>query len=285
MSEDQNLQASAEESQETQAEQSSEETQDDINNTNSEEAQEEFTEQSEESTEELTAKGTKLDPDPKSALHQQLANERRMREQYQQILNDPVLFERYAQQAGFTKAQAREAIEEKIEEFTPESFQSAEDIAKAFNKVASIAFAYKQEIAQLKDYLGSTEQIREQEALANRLQFEMSSAREAFPELDQKSPDYDQALVQDIVDEFRERGIDPQSQRLIKGQSFAKIAERLVKIARRAKGVGNEQAQKRVVEKTSGKIVTNKKSINNRVSESDMTPEQVIAERIKRVYG
>src|SRR5690606_18792007 len=55
----------------------------------------------------LTEKGTKLDPNPLSAAHQELANERRKLAQYQQVLSNPEMLKRYAAQMGMTLAEAK----------------------------------------------------------------------------------------------------------------------------------------------------------------------------------
>jgi len=250
---------------------------------------EESTESTEESVSEesaeLTPKGTKVDPDPKSAIHQELANERRMREQYQRVLSDPDAFAKYAQQAGFTKAEAKQIQKEAEDAFNPDSFKSAADIAQAMNSLKQELSAYKQESERLQTHVGSIEQVREQEVLYTSLSSEINSVRDEYPELNPNAPEYDADLEKDVTDAFQEKGIDPTTGKLIKGASLKSEAKRLVSIARRARGTGSKDAQTRVVQKTAGKVITNKKSGNSQTPESGLTAEQVIAQRMKKMWG
>ena len=82
-----------------------------------------------------TEKGTILDPNPQSAIHQQLANERRIRENYEKVLGNPELLRKYAKEAGISLEEAKAEIKEETKRFSPERFTKAQDIADALNEI------------------------------------------------------------------------------------------------------------------------------------------------------
>jgi len=247
--------------------------------------------QTEEEKVEYTEKGTKLDPNPQSALHQQLANARRTLQQYEQVLSNPELLKRYAQQAGLTIAEAREEIVEEADALTPDRLKTVEDLTGTLNKMQS---EFKREIKALRDEnqalkgnLTGLSEGRRIEQVSNNLRNDVSTVREKYPELDPKSSEYDKELEEEIGRLYIDLdAVDPSD--LSKGfkgnYSMADLADRIMRAARKAQKRGSQRAQTDVQVKKSGRVVSSGKQSPEKVTESK-DPGTVIAQRIAKMYG
>jgi hypothetical protein len=241
---------------------------------------------------ELTEKGTKLDPNPLSAAHQQLANERKIRQQYEQVLTDPELLKRYATQAGLTfaeaKAEVKEAQNQAVEEYTADKFQNAEDLAKAFNEMrtgfSTQSKTYEEKIAALEGQLSGLSSSRRIEQVANQLSSDVLTVREKYPELDPKSSDFDKELEKDISELYHELDFDPRTNAYRGGYSLAKLADKIMSAAGKARQKGAERAQTVVREKVAGRVMTSGKATAKTETEST-DPSTVIAQRIRNAMG
>lgn len=275
----------------------SEETQESTEETNEVEAQDETPETaentSEESTEEstdskeevkYTEKGTKLDPNPASAAYQQLANERRVRQQYEQVLQNPALLQRYLEESGMTKAEQKEVKQA----FDANSFQTADDVAKAFNDIQSGYQSKVQELEStvrtLKSELSGLGRSRRLEQVANKMQSDAVSARAKYPELDPKSADYDPDLEKAVADFYRMSDFDQQSGSFMGRQSIAEIADIVMKAVSKARKSGSKQAQTTIKQKSLGKVVTSSKSSSGSPKETG-DPGATIAQRINKLLN
>jgi len=247
------------------------------------EVEESSSEQSKEEVE-LTEKGTKLDPNPQSAAYQQLANERRLRQQYEQVLRDPGLLKKYAQESGMTLAEAKEEVKEDL--YSVDKLKTAEDVANALNEIKT-GFTknlsnLQEENQRLKSELTGLSSSRQFEYVANNMQKDISTVREKYPELNPKSSEFDPELEREIGSFYHELDYDPQLGGYRGNYSIAKITDRIMKAAGRARDKGAKKAQTIVKQKEAGKIVTSGKASSK--SESVSTdPATAIAQRIRKI--
>jgi hypothetical protein len=197
---------------------------------------------------ELTEKGTKLDPDPQSALHQQLANERRARIQTEEKALR-ILQELQRVQQPQSQTQERPLID-------VSKLETKDDIVSAFAQTEQIIKAYASELSQLKQHLGQTSQQTQEDRNYSMLEREVSSVR-GIPELKPGTPTYSKDLEQDIYDTYKEIAYDAQDRLLPNRPSLQSIANRMVNSYRNARKSGTSQAQTRTVEKRLGGVQSN----------------------------
>jgi len=232
----------------------------------------------------LTDKGTKLDSNPQSAVHQELANARRVAKQAKEILGNPVLLREYMQKAGWEQGKTDPA--EAPLPFSVEKLQEAKDIADALNKLASenstLKDSYGKELKDLQTALVGLASERRVERVASFLESDTSTIREKYPELNPKSPEYNPELEGDIAALYHELDFDPQTGGY-KGQySLAKVTERVMSAASKASAKASQKAQTTIQDKARGKTVTSDKGSDGSVDESKQSPEATIASRISK---
>lgn len=242
--------------------------------------------------EQLTDKGTKLDPNPKSAVHQQLANANRVIRQMEGILTNPALLKRYAEQNGMTLAEAKadvkeqqDEVEDAIQEFTPDQFKTSADVAKALNDIRSTTSKtikeLKAENSRLREGYQGINSSRKLETIANNMDRDITTVREKYPELNPKSPDFDKELEQSIGELYNELDFDPATQTFRGQVSLAKIADRVMKAAKRAGQRGSRKAQTDVKVKQAGKVTSGQ----GKSKSSGDTQGLTIAQKIAKAYG
>ena len=180
--------------------------------------QEEVTETSETSDQEtteaepqLTNKGTKLDPNPQSAVHQELANERRKNQQYESVLSDPDMLKRYAKEAGITLTEAKAEIKEEL--YSADKFKTADDIANALNELRTgfntKSQTYEERIKRQEAELASLRGERTVERVATNMKSDIDAVREKYPELNPKRLDeYNEELEKGLGDLYHELDYD-----------------------------------------------------------------------------
>jgi len=256
--------------------------------------QEEVTETSETSDQEtteaepqLTNKGTKLDPNPQSAVHQELANERRKNQQYESVLSDPDMLKRYAKEAGITLTEAKAEIKEEL--YSADKFKTADDIANALNELRTgfntKSQTYEERIKRQEAELASLRGERTVERVATNMKSDIDAVREKYPELNPKRLDeYNEELEKGLGDLYHELDYDEKTERYRGNVSIARLAEKVMKAASSARKQGSQDAQTSVREKTAGKVVTSSKSSRSESSEEDLSPGAVIAQRMKNLY-
>lgn len=280
---------------------SEETTSEDINNsedestTNPEETQEPKGEQETETQEkgqEITEKGTKLDPNPQSAVHQRLANAEREAKEYRDFMSNPIQVKRYlseleaelGQSTGESQKQIQERAEDedlvtdpgKIE--TPEDFQSY------------VKFL-KKDIDQAKDDLvrerDSIRREASERAINERLISEIDTLQNKYSFLREKNadgslnPEFDQNLEKEIADQYEELDKDPRTGRFRGNISIADIAERAVRIRKLGEATGSKYAQTTVLDKRQGAVKTGGGGAVSS-DESKMTATQLIASRMSK---
>lgn len=242
----------------------------------------------------LTEKGTKLDPNPLSAAHQQLANERAKIASYEKVLSDPALLRKFAKEMGMTLEEAKAEIkdqQQEIKSYTPDRFKTAQDIADVLNELqgglAKTNAELKEEVQRLRGDLSGISSSRQAERVVNTMQSDISSVRSKYPQLDPKSPEYDKDLEEEIGSFYLELdGIDPNDpSKGVKGNfSLAKIAERFMKVRGVGAKEGSSRAQTTVKVRQAGRVVTTSKaSAKDTPASSD--PGTSIAQKIAKTLG
>lgn len=257
-------------------------------------SEEESSESEEEGGEKLTEKGTKLDPNPKSAVHQELANAKRQIQQMTQVLTTPSLLKKFAEQNGMTLAEAKAEIKDEkqeaksvIDEFKPEQLNTREDVARALNSVRSSSLseikALKEENENLRKGLTGISGERESERIDNIVKDGIITVRDKYPQLDPKNPDFDKDLEAEIGALYEELDFDTESKRFRGKVSLVKLTDRIMKAAGKAGEQASKKAQTDVKVKQAGKVTSGKGSTEKAGESSD--PSTSIAQKIAKTLG
>jgi hypothetical protein len=239
--------------------------------------------ESSEAKPQLTEKGTKLDPNPQSAAYQLLANERRAREQAENILRNPDLLKQYIEQSGILKQPEAEEPA-----FNAENIKTADDVINALNTMRSEFSqreqAYENTIRELKQELTGLSTERSYERIAKTIESDIVRVREAYPELNPKSPQYNKEIEKAITNLYHRADYDPQTKRFMGKVTLAEIADTYMQGISVAKQQGSREAQTRVIDKSKGKVVTSSKA--TAVEEKESTdPGANIAREISKLFG
>jgi hypothetical protein len=222
---------------------------------------------------ELTEKGTRLDPDEKTALHQQLANERRARmdteERALRILE------------AYQKTQEPQKPKEEDKPLIDVSrLENAEDVRNAFAQAEKVIRSYKDELDTIKGQLGQSTNFIQENENYSRLQSEITSVR-SMPELQPGSPKYSEHLEQRIHDGYKKIAYDQYGRLQLNRPSLEDYASNLVETFRLAQKAGSSQAQKRVVQKTMGRSNSNNKRVTTDSTEGLSPTERLEVEMEK----
>jgi hypothetical protein len=255
--------------------------------------------ESQESKQKLTEKGTKLDPDPKSAVHQQLANQTRIRDQMERVLADPVKIARFVkEQYGIDMPTSRKAEGDQgdskdkqtevptTKKWTAKDFESLEDVADKFNQLQE-GFS-----KQLSEKDAKIEKLNKQVAgvleggrlgqIADQTESDVRFLR-SVPELNPKSPDFIEGLEGKISRQYRKLDFDEKTGQF-KGQySIKEIAEDILDVARDARKSGSKRAQTIVKDKTGG-IVKTSPAVDDKADRDTLPPAQSIAAGVAKMF-
>jgi len=225
----------------------------------------------------VTEKGTKLDQNPLSRVNQELANERAKIKQYEEVLNNPTLLKNYV-----TQFENPETQKEKNEEpeMRVEDIQTTEDLQK-YQRQQDKKLDSK--FKELDTTISSVKSSQRDTVVASRIQSDITTIREQYPELNPKSPTYNKELDTSVGELYEMYDLDPQT-KTFRGQvSIKDIAEKVMKAAGSSRKQGSEEAQTTIRDKRSGRAVSGASS--TAPDESHMTPGQIIASRIKAARG
>lgn len=211
----------------------------------------------------LTDKGTKLDENPLSAAHQQLANAKRDLERYEAFLKNPDAIARYLEQNGYKKGEATEAKKpEPLMKIDVSKLQTAEDVAEALNNLQT-AFLEKlgkseETTSSLMKQLQGLSEGRRVEQIGSTMTSDVSRIRSEYPELDPKSGEgvYNAELEKDIAELYHSLDFDEKSGGYKGGISLYQISKQVMSAASKAQKRGSEMARTDVKVKNSGKVVT-----------------------------
>lgn len=235
----------------------------------------------------LTDKGTKLDPNPQSAVHQELANAKREAEEYRKFMSDPKSVKRYLAELeaelGEHTGESKSDIQERAEDeeglitdpsniVTPEDFQSyVKFLKKDLDKA-------KQDLVKERDAIRNESK---EKAINERLISEIDSLQSKYSFLNPNSPVFDPILEKEIADQYEELDKDPVSGKYFGKVSIASIAERAIRIRKLGEATGSKNAQTTVLDKRAGALRTSGGgSISS--DESKMSASQLIASRMAR---
>ena len=235
----------------------------------------------------LTDKGTKLDENPQSAVHQQLANAKRQVQQMEKVLRSPELLRNYAKQNGMTlteaKADIKDEKEEVKDEFTPDSFKTADDVAKGFNSMNKTIKGLVIENSRLREGQKGINSSRRLEHIANNMQKDITTVQEKYPELNPTSPEYNKELESSIGELYQQLDYNPATKSFNGKVSITTIANQIMKAAGLAKKQGSLKAQTDVKVKQAGKITSGKSKKTGSKESSD--PGTSIAQKISKAMN
>lgn len=275
-------------------ESTSEETSENINNSEDESKSEETKEVTPETKPEtdgqkLTDKGTKLDPNPQSAIHQELANAKREAEQYREFMSNPAQVKKYladleaelGEQTGESKAEIKDRAEDENLVTDPNKIETPEDFKSYVNFLTKDLQKAKQDLLRERD---SIRYEAQEKAIGERLVYEIDSIQSKYSFLNPNSPDFDPILEKEIADQYEELDKDPRTGRYLGKVSVAAIAERAIRIRKLGEATGSKQAQTTVFDKRQGAVKTGGAGAVAS-DESKMSAAQIIASRMRRASG
>lgn len=249
-------------------------------------------EDSQQPKQEVTEKGTKLDPNPKSAVHQQLANERKMRTQMEQVLASPELLSRFAkEQFGIELPGGQKPASETqptTQKWTAKDFESLEDVADKMNglqeQFTSEISKRDTEIKELKGQLGGISESGRITRIAESLEGDVKSLS-LEPELNPTSPEFIPGLEDQIGAMYHKFDFDEASGMYRGKYSLREIGQSIIETARNAKKAGSQRAQTIIKDKTSGKIRTGTQGNDKGANRDDLAPADSIAKGIAKMFS
>lgn len=282
---------------ERQPEESTEETSENVGAPETEETEEpakeetpeaETPETKEEAEPELTEKGTKLDPNPQSALHQQLANEKRAKAQMEQVLGNPEALAQFMkQQYGIEVPVAAKAETEQAQakRYKAEDFNNLDDVAGKFNELhETYESKYKsqeEQIKQLGTVVSTLVDGNRETQLATTMEKDVSSLRNV-PELKPGEPDFIDGLESKIAAKYVQLDFDERTGRF-RGQTTLKaVADDFIEAIRLGRTSGSQRAQTIVKDKTEGRVRTSA-PVKDEQDTSAMNPGDSIAAGIAKL--
>lgn len=244
-----------------------------------------------------TEKGTKIDPNPKSAIHQQFANERRAREQRDQVLGDPKLLARFVKdQYGIDMPipgaqpqgeQTQTTVPSASKKWTAKDFESLDDVADKFNSLqeqfTTEISKRDEEIKKLNGHLGGLSERGRILGIADTIESDVTSLR-SIAELNPKSADFIPGLEDEIGALYHKLDFDENSGMYRGNYSMREIGEAIINTARTAKKAGSKQAQTIVRDKTGGKVRTTPGQTGT-VNTDNMSASKSIATGIAKMFG
>ena len=242
---------------------------------------------------EYTEKGTKLDSNPKSALHQQLANEKRTRLQMEQVLGNPQMLARFMEQQYGIKVPEPKQEETsaqvdapQVKKFTADDFENIGDVAEKLNEIQETfgqkTAGYEKKIDELNSTISGLLQNGRNIQVANKMSDDVSTLR-SEKELDPKSPEFIEGLESDIASLYHQLDFD-QTTGTYKGQySIAEIGKQIISAARKARAKGSLQAQTVVKKKTEGRVRTSQ-VVSDDQGDETLAPGDSIAKGVAKMF-
>lgn len=231
----------------------------------------------------VTEKGTKLDPDPMSALNQQLANERAKVRQFEQFLSNPDNLRRYLEEVERETGRAKAPQDE----ISIDKVQTVEDVQRFLNQEVAKIRAEAEEVKRLKYGLASQ---AVEEKVGSTITREVDEVRRKYPELrptnadGSPNPDFDPDLEHELGELFDELDLDKRTGAYRGSVSLLKLADRLMKAAKRGQDQGSRRAQTLVQDRRTGRVISGGSS-DSQPDESNLTASQTIAARMARARG
>lgn len=229
----------------------------------------------------VTDKGTRLAADPLQQANQLRANAEAKVREYEQFLSNPQNLKRYLEELERETGQAQAAYQD---ELTPDRVQTIEDLQKYLAQETGKIRREVEEIQKLK--YGIASQAVE-EKVARTITSEIDEVRKKYPELratnpdGSPNPDFDPELERELGDMFEELDLDPQTGGYRGRVSLLRLADRLMKAARKGQDQGSKRAQTVIQDRRNGRV-TSGTTAEAQPDESALSASQTIAARIKR---
>lgn len=242
--------------------------------------------------------GTKLDKNPQSRVHQELANERKLRSQMQQVLASPELMKQFLKEQynmDVTLGEAKKIAEDaqngegntspEIKEYKAEDFENLEDVASVVNEMQK-GFIEKDKAkdAKIEELSQKVDQLLDggrMQHIASNISQGVDNLRKA-KELDPNSPEFVEGLEDQIVQQFEKLDLDPTTGRYRGNYSIEDVGSSIINAVRMGKKAGAQKTQTIVKNKTQGKVVTSPK-VDDDGDTDNMDPGTSIAQGIARM--
>jgi len=287
-----------EEAEDSQEESTSEEQSENINKSEDESQQEEVAQeetQEEAHQEEVkrTDKGTKLDPNPQSAVHQRLANAEREAKEYREFMQNPEQVKRYLEEleaaVGKKTGESQQEIQNRAEEetliddpskiVTPEDFQSyVKFLKRDIDKTKAELVKERESIRTEAGERAITQRLVNE---IDTIQSKYSFLRPTLEDGKTPNPEFDKELEKEIADQYDEFDKDPRTGKYLGKTSILKVAERAIRIRKLGEATGSRSAQTTVLNKRAGALKTSGGQSGSS-DESKMTATQLIASRMNK---
>jgi len=287
-----------EEAEDSQEESTSEEQSENINKSEDESQQEESSQeetQEEAHQEEVkrTDKGTKLDPNPQSAVHQRLANAEREAKEYREFMQNPEQVKRYLEEleaaVGKKTGESQQEIQNRAEEetliddpskiVTPEDFQSyVKFLKRDIDKTKAELVKERESIRTEAGERAITQRLVNE---IDTIQSKYSFLRPTLEDGKTPNPEFDKELEKEIADQYDEFDKDPRTGKYLGKTSILKVAERAIRIRKLGEATGSRSAQTTVLNKRAGALKTSGGQSGSS-DESKMTATQLIASRMNK---
>jgi len=239
------------------------------------------------SEEQLTEKGTKLDPNPLSAAHQQLANERKIRQQYEQLLSNPQLLSQYIKSQYGSPVANQQVEQPEIKEYKADDFESLDDVANVVNNLQKSFVektkSYEEKIMQLSNAVSLLTRSATQDKVASNIEREVIGLQ-GIKELDPKSPEFIDGLEEEIVSLYHRLDFDENTGTYRGQYSIAEIGKSIVEAAKKARQAGSQKAQTIIKRKAEGRVTTSSK-VEEETDDEKLSPEDSIAKGISQIFG
>lgn len=238
-------------------------------------------------------KGTKLDKNPQSRVHQELANERKIRGQMEQVLASPELMAQFMKQQYNIEVPLRggkqdktEAPEAEVKEFKPEDFENIDDVASKFNDMqrsfVEKTKVYDEKIEKLTGVIQHLVEGGKMATVASNIEKGVGSLRNE-KELDPNSPEFIPGLEEKIAERYNQLDFDERTGNYRGQYSIEEIGREFIDAVRMGKKAGSTKAQTIVKTKSPGQIKTSTK-VEDEVDEDKLSPADSIALGVSRMF-
>lgn len=235
----------------------------------------------------VTEKGTKLDPDPLSQANQLRANAERQTRQYEALLNDPDRLKAYVKELEAESGAKQDDIESPaLDSLDPTKLETVEDLQ---NFAKALKEATQKEISQVQKQLSGFTSTQVEEKTISRIQGEISSIKDTYPELREfnadgsKNPDYNEELDTLVGETYNELDLDPKTGKYRGSISVKQIADRIMKARSVGEGSGSRKAKTTIVDKRGGRVITSQTGGEGKtIDESKLSASATIAQRLQR---
>ncbi len=229
-----------------------------------------------------TDKGTKLDPNPQSAFHQLLANEKARVREYEQFLSDPGQVRRYLEEL-----EKESGTQPSGNELTPDRVQTVDDVQKY---LAQLEKRVEEKVKGIETFGKGLQAQAMEERVNNGIRTGIDEVRSKYPELrptnadGSPNPDFDPDIEQAVGQLFDRIDLDPTTGKYKGSISIVEIADFIMRSAKKGQDQGSRKAQTLVKDRRDGRVIAGT-TTQTQPDESSLSASQIIASRMKRAAG